>query len=159
MHQELGFADAMQDRWVSIASSMSDQHRIFHTSNLPFIPLTTIDEQGRPWCSLLAGANGLVGFVKSPNDTTLVVDASIWNGDPISRTIHAFSHNISRHTDASIRFLIAGIGIEHSTRRRNKFAGYIRNVLPVDGSKNTYRLDLKANQALGYVQSHLIHWS
>lgn len=156
MHQELGFADAMQDRWTSIASSMSDQHRVFHTSNIPFIPITTIDEHGRPWGSLLAGSNGSVGFVKSPDDTTLLVDASIWNGDPILRTIQAFSNNVSYRKHDPSRFLIAGIGIEHSTRRRNKFAGYIRNVRSMKNSNNIYTLDLKINQALGYAQSPLI---
>lgn len=144
LQQKLGFADAVRDSWSAIKSSMSEQHRVFHTSNLHFIPITTLDDRGRPWGSLLAGENGSVGFATSPDETTLTVNASVWPGDPVLTTIKAFS----KEEPASERFLIAGIGVEHATRRRNKFAGRLRGVQDAN-SKSRFDLEFEVTQALG----------
>ncbi|KAH8700929.1 putative oxidoreductase [Talaromyces proteolyticus] len=147
LQRKLGFSDAMRDKWASVKDAMSEQHRIFHTSNLHFIPITTLDDRGRPWGSLLAGNNGSIGFAQSPNDTTLSLDATVWNGDPLLTTVSAFADQEHRKNTDKERFLIAGIGVEHSTRRRNKFAGRLRGIRQKDDT--TYRLDLEVTQALG----------
>ena len=46
------------------------------------------------------------------------------------------------------KLLAAGIGIEFSTRRRNKFAGYIRDI---HKKGDSYHLEMIVNQAIGYV--------
>lgn len=150
LQQNLGFADAVRDNWALVKNAMSEQHRIFHTSNLQFIPVTALDDCGRPWGSILAGEGGSVGFATSPDDTTLIVDAVVWPGDPVLSTITAFLED-QRLCEKSVseRFLIAGIGIEHATRRRNKFAGRLRGIQQNADSEGKFRLDFEVNQALG----------
>lgn len=152
LQQKLGFADAIRDNWTAIKNVMSEQHRVFHTSNLQFIPITTLDGHGRPWGSVLAGEDGFFGFATSPDETTLTVDAAVWPGDPVLATIRAFSEDKELSPKfAPERFLIAGIGVEHTTRRRNKFAGRLRSVQRNTGSKGRFILEFEVNQALGWV--------
>lgn len=126
---------------------MPEQHRLFYTSNLHFIPVTTIDEYGRPWASIMAGPAGDVGFVESPNHQTLSITARLWAGDPLLDTAAAWMKSKPSEADGSERFLTAGLGIEFSTRRRNKFAGRIENVCHVGNS--CLRFDINVNEALG----------
>ncbi|KAG1810559.1 uncharacterized protein BJ212DRAFT_1448631 [Suillus subaureus] len=74
---------------TAIVDRLPEQHRIFHTSRLHFLPVTTLDQQGRPWASILCSSDGILHDEKP---------------------------------------LFSGIGLEVSTRRRNKFAGHISNV-------------------------------
>jgi len=101
------------------------------------------NERGRPWGSILASEGGLPGFLSRTSYSTLSVNAKSWPGNPISK------HPIS--TDA----LIAGIGIEFGTRRRNKLAGVISQSTEVDiGNKLVF--DVFVNEAIGYVLSALV---
>lgn len=150
LQQKLGFADAIRDNWTFIKNAMSEEHRSFHTSNLHFIPVSTLDDRGRPWGSLLAGEDGSVGFATSPDETTLIVDAAVWPGDPALTTIMAFSDDQRLHgMSAPERFLVAGIGVEHATRRRNKFAGRLRGIQKNADLRGKFRLEFEVDQALG----------
>lgn len=122
---------------------MPDQHRLFHTSNLSFIPITTIDEDGRPWASIMAGQGGNIGFVQSPSPQALSIYARLWDGDPMLKMVKKWRENGMYEPD---RLLTAGLGIEFSTRRRNKFAGRIRNVR---GGGSNVIFDVEVNEALG----------
>lgn len=145
VQRRLGFADAVSDRWLIVANYMPDQHRLFHTSNLHFVPVTTTDEEGRPWAAVMAGPGGNLGFVKSPTPHTLSLTTRLWDGDPLMNTVAAW--NKSTSTESPERFLTAGLGIEFSTRRRNKFAGQIRYICPM--GDNDIRFDIRVNEALG----------
>lgn len=68
---------------------MREQHRISHTSNLPFILVTTVDGSGRPWAAVVAGAGSDTGFVESPDAGSLTVAARLWDGDPLLDTVRA----------------------------------------------------------------------
>ncbi|KAL4880766.1 hypothetical protein BJY04DRAFT_228157 [Aspergillus karnatakaensis] len=135
----LGFAPSIASRYRNIENQMREQHRIFHTSNLPFIPLTVIDKKGRPWASIAAGKSGEIGFVDGPDLRTLRVRGRWWLGDP--------------GVDAVKGGLTAGLGIEFSTRRRNKFAGFIRNLHVQDDGVTEkgvdYTLEIEVNEAVG----------
>lgn len=148
IQRRLGFADAVSDRWRYVGKSMPDQHRLFHTSNLSFIPVTTIDEHGRPWASIMAGQGGNIGFVQSPSPQALSIHACLWDGDPMLRMVEKWRGN---GISAAEQLLTAGLGIEFSTRRRNKFAGRIQNVRGL-GSNAIF--DVEVNEALGLV-NHL----
>jgi hypothetical protein len=145
IQRKLGFASAVADSWSLITNFLPEQHRLFHTSHLPFIPITTLDEYGRPWASIVAGSTGDIGFVKSPNSRTLSMDVRMWDGDPLLDTIKAWLEEGQKA--ASGRFLTAGLGIEFSTRRRNKFAGGIRNVKRRTNLE--YQIDFEIIEALG----------
>ncbi|KAJ5259629.1 hypothetical protein N7478_012610 [Penicillium angulare] len=147
LQRRFGFSDAVSDRWIHVAKRMPEQHRIFHTSNLRLIPITTVDENGRPWASILTGERGGIGFIESPDPITLSITAQLWDGDPFQDTASAWKKaELSTRGNAD-RFLTAGLGIEFSTRRRNKFAGQIMNIC--QPTKFSVRLDINVNQALG----------
>lgn len=147
IQKKLGYLDAVADRWRMTENFMRDQHRIFHTSNLHFLPITTIDLDGRPWASLVAGPTGDIGFVQSPDKNTLILSVKLWDADPLVYTLDAWLDPDERWKVPPERFLIAGVGIEFSTRRRNKFAGRIRSVEKTAALE--YRVELFINEALG----------
>ena len=129
--------------YTYISSYMPEQHRVFHTSNIPFFPVTILDGSGRPWGSVFAGKGGEIGFVKSPDECSMLMDLASWEGDPILE-------NLGGRKDENGRILVAGIGIELSTRRRNKFAGWIESS-SVENSSTDVHLELHVNQSLGFV--------
>ncbi|KAF8625934.1 hypothetical protein AX17_006660 [Amanita inopinata Kibby_2008] len=137
--------------YIYIKNEMTDQHREFHTTRLPFIPVTVLDALQRPWGSILAGAGGKIGFVESPTAASLLVKSKLWPGDPLWEYIRpekvAGSHSVAVGGDP----LVAGIGVELSTRRRNKFAGKIAKFERAadDRESGAVYLDLAINQALG----------
>ncbi|KAJ5897117.1 uncharacterized protein N7473_006516 [Penicillium subrubescens] len=147
IQRKLGYADVVRDHWSIVGSFMPQQHRIFHTSNLPFIPLTTLDDDGRPWASIVSGSAGAIGFVKSPDARTLSIHARIWDGDPLLDTFKAWASLKNPQDVITERFLTAGLGIEFSTRRRNKFAGLIRGMQRVTASD--YQIDLAVTETTG----------
>ena len=138
IQKKLGYEGPMAMAFTWIEAEMPEQHRTFHTTRLPFIPVTTLDAEGRPWSCILAGSSGEPGFVSSPREDRLDMDVRVWEGDPFKDNINLF--------EREEKLLIAGIGIEFSTRRRNKFAGYITDVRK---HGDTYQFKTTVNQAIG----------
>ena len=146
IQQKMGYAGVMSQAWTRIAPEMPEEHQVFYTTRLPFIPVTTIDDKQRPWSSILAGPDGQPGFATSRHAGELTLNAHVWEGDPFPQNVAAAS--------SGGPVLIAGIGVEFSTRRRNKFAGYIET-LETDGP--TLRVRSVVNEAIGYVSQN--HWN
>lgn len=127
--------------WVQ--SSMPDQHRIFYSSRLYFLPATTLDSAGRPWVSVLTAKNGLPGFISSPDESTLVINAGLWKGDPILE-------NLGRvESFEKTKVLMSAVGLETTTRRRNKFAGSVAEAITRD--ERDLFLRMHVSTALGCV--------
>ena len=61
------------------------QHREFY-AGLPFLLIGSVDGLGRPWASLIAGKPG---FVTSPDDRTLRINAPPIDGDPLKRNLRS----------------------------------------------------------------------
>ncbi|KAF8990474.1 hypothetical protein BDQ17DRAFT_1333457 [Cyathus striatus] len=131
---------------------MPHQHYLFHSTCLSFLPVTTVDSSGRPWGSILVGKEArLEGWIQATY-RTISINAHVWNGDPILTNLKEGRER-----------LVAGIGIQLSTRRRNKFAGKITSFQidsksddqtkiakeKEEGKKTDIRIDLTVNQALG----------
>jgi uncharacterized protein len=91
-----------------IRDHMPNQHREFF-AQLPFVVVGTVDGQGQPWASVLAGP---AGFVTSPDPQRLDVAALPLAGDPLADNLIG---------GASIGLL----GIEPHTRRRNRMNGRV----------------------------------
>ncbi|MDJ0785383.1 MAG: pyridoxamine 5'-phosphate oxidase family protein [Myxococcota bacterium] len=87
---------------------LPDEHRAFHTA-LPFLVAAARDGQGRPWATLLVGDEG---FVTSPDDRSLVIEAQPGEGD-------ALEGALTPGADLGL------LGIEFATRRRNRLNGRI----------------------------------
>ena len=87
---------------------LPDEHRAFHTA-LPFLVIAARDTADRPWVTLLAGDDG---FVTSPDDQSLVIDAKPAPGDALDGALVAGAD-------------IGILGIELASRRRNRVNGRI----------------------------------
>ncbi|KAL4818806.1 hypothetical protein BDW67DRAFT_155989 [Aspergillus spinulosporus] len=142
LHNLLHFPSSIATRYAAVENQLREQHRIFHTSNLPFIPLTVINRDGRPWAGIAAGRSGELGFVSSPDLKTLVFGVRVWAGEPLAAILHSWNGK-----EVGLGTLTAGLGIEFTTRRRNKFAGTIRDVR-VKG-EGEYVVRVEVNEALG----------
>ncbi len=89
---------------------MPGEHRQFY-SGLPFIVAAARDSDDRPWVTLLAGE---AGFISSETATELQIDAEPATGD-------ALHGQLGGSRDIGL------LGIEFSTRRRNRVNGRIRS--------------------------------
>jgi len=105
----LGVRDEIEP-WAQkvVRDHLPDEHRRFY-GRLPFVVVAARDGRGRPWATLLADRPG---FVRSPNPTTLVIEARPPSGDALEDALGP---------GADVGFL----GIELATRRRNRVNGRI----------------------------------
>lgn len=85
---------------------MPDQHREFFAL-LPFLLVGSVDAQGQPWASVLAGAPG---FLQSPDARHLHIRARPLPHDPLNATLREGAP-------------LGLLGIEPHTRRRNRMNG------------------------------------
>ncbi len=117
-----------------IRTRMPLQHREFFPL-LPFIALAAMDPQGRPRATLLAGS--APGFVTSPDDTTLRVDALPPPGDPIAPLL-------------TVGAQVGVLGIELPTRRRNRANGI---VTAIDANGFTLHVRQSLGNCPKYIQA------
>ncbi len=122
-----------------IRSAMPEQHRKFY-SELPFVVLGVTDHKGYPWPIPLFGQ---VGFIQSPNEITLH-----FTGLPsLINTL-----DIEFTTGQKIGIL----GIQLSTRRRNRVNGVIQTINDGDFS-------IQVEQSFGncpkYIQKRELTWA
>jgi predicted pyridoxine 5'-phosphate oxidase superfamily flavin-nucleotide-binding protein len=87
---------------------MPEQHRRFF-EQLPFLVVGSVDAQGQPWASLLAGPPG---FVASPDPRHLRIAASPPAGSPLAAALVGGAP-------------LGLLGIEPHTRRRNRMNGRV----------------------------------
>jgi uncharacterized protein len=95
---------------------MPEQHRAFFAA-LPFMVVGMADQNGHPWPTTLSGHPG---FVTSTEPNLLTIKAWLDPGDP--------SYSCLRDGAP-----IGGLGIELSTRRRNRINGRIENCVVGEG--------------------------
>lgn len=151
IHDRVGTSDIVSSSYLWIENSMPEQHRQFYAKNVCFIPLTTVDEHGLPWASLVTSKDDQSKFMSSPSETQLIINLTLLPGDPISRNLDLFDVCQKGARGQGINqqnILVAGLGIEFHTRRRNKFAGFISHIEKHEDLSRT--LFLRVNQAIGY---------
>jgi ferredoxin-NADP reductase/predicted pyridoxine 5'-phosphate oxidase superfamily flavin-nucleotide-binding protein len=123
--------DAVGQRFIR--DHIPDEHREFY-AQLPFLMIGTIDKEGRPWASVLAGRPG---FIHSPDPYTLEINTSPVCGDPLN-------DNLTKGAQVGL------LGIEYRSRRRNRMTGRI-------AALNDGRIEIKVDQTFGncpqYIQS------
>jgi ferredoxin-NADP reductase/predicted pyridoxine 5'-phosphate oxidase superfamily flavin-nucleotide-binding protein len=109
VQERLGVRDKLErfGRRV-IRDYMPEQHREFFRM-LPLLVIGTVDREGWPWASILAGP---AGFVTSPGARSLRIAARPLAGDPLEATLH-------EGADVGI------LGIQLETRRRNRLTGRV----------------------------------
>lgn len=116
-----------------IRDFMPDQHRELF-AKLPFLVAGSLDDERRPWASLLAGPPG---FISSPDARELRVGALPWPGDPLAAHLAP---------GASLGLL----GIELPTRRRNRMNGH---VAAVDAQGFSVRVQQSFGNCPQYIQA------
>src|SRR5258708_22334611 len=99
-----------------IRDYMPEQHRAFFAL-LPFMVVGLADQNGLRWATTLSGPPG---FMNSPDERLLTIKAWPDPGDPL--------HSCIRDGAA-----VGGLGIELSTRRRNRVNGRIENCVVGEG--------------------------
>lgn len=110
LHARLGRKDQQERMGRKMHRTfMPDQHRAFF-GQLPLLVAGSVDQDGWPWASILFGKPG---FVSTPDDQTMSINAPSLPGDP-------FANNIA--AGAAVSF----VGIELPTRRRNRINGVVR---------------------------------
>ncbi|AKM30841.1 pyridoxamine 5'-phosphate oxidase [Pandoraea faecigallinarum] len=107
-----GSRDAMAEVGARVIRlAMPDQHRQFF-AQLPFLVVGALDAQAQPWATLLSGAPG---FAYSPDPALLRVNAFVPPTDPLHGALRPGAP-------------LGLLGIEPSTRRRNRVNGTIEAV-------------------------------
>jgi hypothetical protein len=117
----------------AIRDYMPEQHRTFF-AQLPTLLVGSVDADGKPWASVLAGRPG---FVSSPDERTLRIAAEPLFGDPLGGTLVA-------GVDVGL------LGIEPHTRRRNRANG---KVVALDDSAIEIRIGQSFGNCPQYIQT------
>ena len=111
VQERLGVAERMAQNGARVIRDfMPDQHREFYNA-IPFMMVGSVDAQGDVWASMVAGEPG---FMTSPDPRELSVDFPLDPTDPVSAGL--------KNGDA-----IGMLGIELSTRRRNRMNGTVHS--------------------------------
>lgn len=132
VQRRLGFAEHAEARGVNIRDFMPEQHRAFF-AQLPFAVLGALDPVGNPWATVLTGEPG---FLSSPNPNFLHIGAYPQDGDPAASGILPGAR-------------IGLLGIELSTRRRNRMNG---RVIDIDVSGFTVMVEQSFGNCPQYIQ-------
>ena len=74
-----------------------------------------------------------------PRYNTLSIEAKLWEGEPFLKNVKTYD----REKDSTLN---SEIGVEVSTRRRNKFAG---SITKLEKNENVMNFELVVNEALG----------
>ncbi|MDF3865336.1 pyridoxamine 5'-phosphate oxidase family protein [Pseudomonas denitrificans (nom. rej.)] len=138
IQERVGVAERMEVHGQKVIRDyMPDQHREFY-HQLPFIIVGAVDDQGRPWATLLEGADG---FITSPDPQSLLLDSVSDSQDPAASGLQA-GHPVGL------------LGIELHTRRRNRMNGVLREV---DGGLLTVGVEQSFGNCPQYIQKR--EWS
>lgn len=120
-----------------IRDHMPEQHREFFTL-LPFLLAGSLDAEGQPWASVLAGPPG---FVVSPDPRQLRIGVLPLPHDPLHANLRAGAQ-------------LGLLGIQPHTRRRNRMNG---TVTAVDDGGFTVQVGQSFGNCPKYIQAREPH--
>jgi predicted pyridoxine 5'-phosphate oxidase superfamily flavin-nucleotide-binding protein len=119
---------------AAIRDTMPEQHRAFFAA-LPFMVVGLADQNGHPWATTLSGPPG---FMNSAEQNLLTIKAWLDPADPLHSCIRDGAP-------------VGGLGIELSTRRRNRVNGRIENC--VIGQGFSIRVQQSFGNCPKYIQA------
>ncbi|TQV82295.1 pyridoxamine 5'-phosphate oxidase family protein [Denitrobaculum tricleocarpae] len=111
--ERAGVRDRAERAGGMIRDHMPEQHRDFF-AQLETLFVGHVDQQGRPWASLLTGESG---FIASDDPTQLQIQADILEGDPLR-------DSLQEGMDVGL------LGLEFHSRRRNRMNGKLHSLRP-----------------------------
>ncbi|MEM9272008.1 MAG: pyridoxamine 5'-phosphate oxidase family protein [Cyanobacteria bacterium P01_F01_bin.143] len=121
-----------------IREYLTEQHRKFF-AQIAYVIVGTVDKSGAPWASILTGKPG---FISSPNDKTLKIQAKPLAGDPLA-------HNLEVGADIGL------LGIELHTRRRNRMNGIVSTI---DSDGFTVQVGQSFGNCPKYIQTRMFEF-
>ncbi|KAF9438921.1 hypothetical protein BGZ76_002920 [Entomortierella beljakovae] len=167
----------LHDRWHSgerkvqdlmhvreLVQNHSSMFRPFLTTQMQeFVPglnyffIGTLDEQGRPWVSILTGQKG---FLQSSDIKSLEIKTNLneFLGAPSTATSQPhvphdpiFSNLLNGETFKNGKRMWGGVGLDFTNRRRNKMNGvlYPNDLLEANGKTGELHLQLTVEQSIG----------
>ena len=122
-----------------IRDAMPAQHREFF-EKLPMIVVGSLDDQRRPWASLLVGRPG---FMQAPDDRHLHVGSPALAGDVLASNLAAGAP-------------LGLLGIEPHTRRRNRMNGTVERI---DEQGFIVAVDQSFGNCPQYIQAREPSWT
>lgn len=140
IHKKLGIAEQLHAQVSEfIRAEMPQQHCDFYQS-LPMVILGLSDKTGNIWASPTFGQQG---FINTPSSTQLAIDTKLLLSKSVDFDLHAGAK-------------IGMLGIELSTRRRNRVNGVVSDKTAITDS--TSKLVFDVDQSYGncpkYIQKH-----
>ncbi|WP_299405480.1 pyridoxamine 5'-phosphate oxidase family protein [Acaryochloris sp. IP29b_bin.148] len=112
VQERYGIRDRMEKQGRRIIRDfLPEQHRTFYPQ-LPFLLVGSLDKEGRPWASIVAGQPG---FISSPDPQTLSIQTQSIAADPL-------------HQNLKVGADIGLLGIDLYSRRRNRMNGVIHQI-------------------------------
>ncbi|MGK7892634.1 MAG: pyridoxamine 5'-phosphate oxidase family protein, partial [Xenococcus sp. (in: cyanobacteria)] len=121
-----------------IREYLTEQHRKFF-AQLAYIIVGTVDKSGAPWASIITGKPG---FISTPNNKTLKIQATPLAGDPLA-------HNLKVEADIGL------LGIELHTRRRNRMNGIVS---AIDNDGFTVQVGQSFGNCPKYIQTRMFEF-
>lgn len=118
-----------------IRDCLPEQHRSFYRL-LSYVLIGTLDAEGRPWASVLAGEPG---FIDSPDPRTLSLHIRPLKGDPAAENLRPGAQ-------------VGLLGIMFENRRRNRVNGRVRSW---DGSDLVVDVDQTFGNCPQYIQARV----
>ncbi len=138
LQEKLGIREAMEQFGSRVIRPfMPEQHREFYRQ-LPFIFAGHADPEGWPWASILFNPPG---FIESPSEAELRINAQAVKGDPLRDTLALASSKQQK---------VGLLGIELPSRRRNRLA---MHVVQSDDTGMTLQVDQCFGNCPQYIQS------
>ncbi|KAF9359319.1 hypothetical protein BGX26_012604 [Mortierella sp. AD094] len=141
--------EAVQDQSSTSRPFLTTQMQEF-VPGLNYFFIGTLDDQGRPWVSILTGPKG---FLQSPNSKYLEIRTRLTRhseqtkaaADPI------FSNLVRGETFKNGKRMWGAVALDFSNRRRNKMNGvfYPDGLLAVDEASGELQLRLIVEQSIG----------
>ncbi|KAG0364795.1 hypothetical protein BGZ54_007161 [Gamsiella multidivaricata] len=137
--------EAVQEHSAIFRPFLTEQMQNF-VPTLNYFFFGTLDDQGRPWVSILTGPKG---FLHSPHPRTLDIKATLETGrsglDPV------FFNLVHGESFKSGKRMWGGVGLDFSNRRRNKMNGvlYPADLLVADETSRKLHVRLTVEQTIG----------
>ena len=122
------------------------QHQHFF-SNLSYFALSSLDEDGRPWASIVAGGKG---FMRALDGKHLAFISDLQCGDPLPHnlTLGLIVKSPPLENNMEQARPVAGLGIDFSNRKRTKVAGFVPDgFAKIDG--DSLKVIVFTNRSLG----------
>lgn len=157
--QARGFEDDVRDAWM-LYQEGAPSFMVAFLEALPFLSVTTLDEQGRPWSSILCN-DGKAGFIKligSEDDSRFQCTIQAPLGVPIRecllrlyKELKADAKTYDDNGDVKSKFQLAGVGVMLHNRRRNKLEGVITqiNEIPSSDKESRFVFQLELTSTFG----------